>query len=116
MDQTVFQYGPFVMTTREEIQNTLMDCKFNIILFYDFGNINTFLLKQTGSVRMALRKRILGKVRLVACNFSLILLPFFLSNRELACIVIKLYVRTCTTPHFNIKVHQDYNYRRFTFG
>lgn len=27
LDQTVFQYGPFVMTTREEIQQTLMDCK-----------------------------------------------------------------------------------------
>ncbi|KAG9318438.1 RmlC-like cupin domain-containing protein [Chiua virens] len=25
LDQTVFQYGPFVMTTREEIQNTLID-------------------------------------------------------------------------------------------
>lgn len=25
LDQTVFQYGPFVMTTREEIQQTLMD-------------------------------------------------------------------------------------------
>jgi len=25
LDQTVFQYGPFVMTTREEVQNTLRD-------------------------------------------------------------------------------------------
>ncbi|EIN07384.1 hypothetical protein PUNSTDRAFT_70784 [Punctularia strigosozonata HHB-11173 SS5] len=25
LDQTVFQYGPFVMTTREEVQQTLMD-------------------------------------------------------------------------------------------
>ncbi|KAF8797981.1 hypothetical protein BYT27DRAFT_7203669 [Phlegmacium glaucopus] len=25
LDQTVFQYGPFVMTSREEIQNTLLD-------------------------------------------------------------------------------------------
>jgi len=25
LDQTVFQYGPFVMTTREEIQKTLLD-------------------------------------------------------------------------------------------
>jgi len=25
LDQTVFQYGPFVMTTREEIQKTLID-------------------------------------------------------------------------------------------
>jgi len=28
LDQTVFQYGPFVMTSREEIQQTLMDCKY----------------------------------------------------------------------------------------
>ncbi|PAV23244.1 pirin domain-containing [Pyrrhoderma noxium] len=28
LDQPVFQYGPFVMTTREEIQNTLMDYRF----------------------------------------------------------------------------------------
>lgn len=27
LDQTVFQHGPFVMTSREEIQQTLMDCK-----------------------------------------------------------------------------------------
>lgn len=27
LDQTVFQYGPFVMTTREEIQKTLLDCQ-----------------------------------------------------------------------------------------
>lgn len=27
LDQTVVQYGPFVMTSREEIQNTLMDCE-----------------------------------------------------------------------------------------
>jgi redox-sensitive bicupin YhaK (pirin superfamily) len=27
LDQTVFQYGPFVMTTRQEIMNTLEDCK-----------------------------------------------------------------------------------------
>lgn len=27
LDQTVFQYGPFVMTTKEEIQKTLLDCK-----------------------------------------------------------------------------------------
>lgn len=26
LDQTVFQYGPFVMTSREEIQQTLIDC------------------------------------------------------------------------------------------
>jgi quercetin 2,3-dioxygenase len=25
LDQTVFQYGPFVMTTREEVQQTLLD-------------------------------------------------------------------------------------------
>lgn len=25
LDQTVFQYGPFVMTTREDVQKTLMD-------------------------------------------------------------------------------------------
>ena len=28
LDQTVFQYGPFVMTSREEIQQTLIDCKY----------------------------------------------------------------------------------------
>lgn len=28
LDQTVFQYGPFVMTTREEIQGTLLDCMY----------------------------------------------------------------------------------------
>jgi hypothetical protein len=27
LNQTVFQYGPFVMTTREEIQKTLLDCE-----------------------------------------------------------------------------------------
>lgn len=27
LDQTVFQYGPFVMTNQEEIQKTLMDCE-----------------------------------------------------------------------------------------
>lgn len=27
LDQTVVQYGPFVMTTREEIQKTLLDCE-----------------------------------------------------------------------------------------
>lgn len=27
LDQTVVQYGPFVMTTREEIQETLVDCQ-----------------------------------------------------------------------------------------
>ena len=27
LDQTVFQYGPFVMTNREEIMKTLLDCK-----------------------------------------------------------------------------------------
>jgi len=27
LDQTVFQYGPFVMTNQEEIQRTLMDCE-----------------------------------------------------------------------------------------
>ncbi|KAL4067579.1 RmlC-like cupin domain-containing protein [Scleroderma citrinum] len=28
LDQTVFQYGPFVMTTRDEIQQTLLDYQF----------------------------------------------------------------------------------------
>lgn len=28
LDQTVFQYGPFVMTSREEIQQTLIDCNY----------------------------------------------------------------------------------------
>ena len=28
LDQTVMQYGPFVMTNREEIVQTLQDCKF----------------------------------------------------------------------------------------
>jgi hypothetical protein len=27
LEQTVYQYGPFVMTSREEIQKTLIDCK-----------------------------------------------------------------------------------------
>lgn len=27
LEQTVVQYGPFVMTTKEEIQKTLIDCK-----------------------------------------------------------------------------------------
>jgi hypothetical protein len=27
LDQEVVQYGPFVMTTREEVQKTLLDCK-----------------------------------------------------------------------------------------
>jgi quercetin 2,3-dioxygenase len=26
LDQTIFQYGPFVMTNREEIQKTILDC------------------------------------------------------------------------------------------
>ncbi|KAF9451077.1 hypothetical protein P691DRAFT_664057 [Macrolepiota fuliginosa MF-IS2] len=30
LDQTVFQYGPFVMTTREEIQKTLLDYQMGI--------------------------------------------------------------------------------------
>ncbi len=30
LDQTVFQYGPFVMTSREEVQKTLQDCEFLI--------------------------------------------------------------------------------------
>jgi quercetin 2,3-dioxygenase len=34
LDQTVFQYGPFVMTTREEIQQTLMDCESDLSLWY----------------------------------------------------------------------------------
>jgi len=28
LDQGVVQYGPFVMTTKEEIQETFKDCKF----------------------------------------------------------------------------------------
>ena len=28
LNQTVVQYGPFVMTSRDDIQRTLMDCKF----------------------------------------------------------------------------------------
>lgn len=28
LDQAVFQYGPFVMTSREEIQKTLIDCNY----------------------------------------------------------------------------------------
>lgn len=28
LDQTVFQYGPFVMTNREEVQQTLLDYQF----------------------------------------------------------------------------------------
>lgn len=32
LDQTVSQYGPFVMTTREEIQKTLRDCEQSFIL------------------------------------------------------------------------------------
>lgn len=31
LDQTVFQYGPFVMTSREEIQKTLLDCRFSCL-------------------------------------------------------------------------------------
>ena len=27
LDQNVVQYGPFVMTSREEVQKTLIDCK-----------------------------------------------------------------------------------------
>jgi redox-sensitive bicupin YhaK (pirin superfamily) len=27
LDQTVVQYGPFVMTTKEEVQDTLRDCE-----------------------------------------------------------------------------------------
>ena len=27
LDQPVFQYGPFVMTNRDEIQKTIMDCE-----------------------------------------------------------------------------------------
>lgn len=47
LDQTVFQYGPFVMTNRQEIQDTLMDCKFvqrNKI----FALLTSFLVDQTG--------------------------------------------------------------------
>ena len=32
LDQEVVQYGPFVMTTREEIQKTFMDCKRTIMI------------------------------------------------------------------------------------
>lgn len=34
LDQTVFQYGPFVMTTHEEIQKTLIDCKYPVSPLY----------------------------------------------------------------------------------
>jgi len=30
LEQTVYQYGPFVMTSREEIQKTLIDCEFSL--------------------------------------------------------------------------------------
>ncbi|KAL6308995.1 RmlC-like cupin domain-containing protein [Sparassis latifolia] len=32
LDQTVFQYGPFVMTNEEEIRSTLLDCKYPSII------------------------------------------------------------------------------------
>lgn len=32
LDQTVFQYGPFVMTNREEIMKTLVDCESDRLL------------------------------------------------------------------------------------
>lgn len=43
LDQTVFQYGPFVMTTREEVQKTLLDCELNCN--YDRRSVLTSLLR-----------------------------------------------------------------------
>ena len=41
LDQTVFQYGPFVMTSREEIQQTLLDCEY-LVGPWRFGPLLTY--------------------------------------------------------------------------
>jgi redox-sensitive bicupin YhaK (pirin superfamily) len=48
LDQQVVQYGPFVMTTREEVQKTLLDCKF---LSAHANNPHNSMLMNTISLR-----------------------------------------------------------------
>lgn len=61
LDQTVFQYGPFVMTTREEIQQTLRDCEsFSATLCFHSDQLRS----QIKWGRMDSKRHIPGKVKL----------------------------------------------------
>ena len=62
LDQPVFQYGPFVMTNREEIQKTLMDCEYEKEKTVCNRSLNASL--QINWARMVSRRRIHGRALL----------------------------------------------------
>lgn len=61
LDQTVVQYGPFVMTTKKEVQDTLVDCK--LLIFIQLYGLLTKV--QINSHKMGLKRLTPGRVKLV---------------------------------------------------
>jgi hypothetical protein len=74
LDQTVVQYGPFVMTTMDEIRQTIMDCEFRFSSLADAANCrmqSTFtdlrsLCRSNGNQRFRISEE-LGQLDRSAC-------------------------------------------------